>query len=57
MRDAAEKALENNEVYEVKLPSIIRLPKVSLDLVYLKNHLTKVDKAFIKKYLIEKSTN
>jgi len=44
-------------VYEVKLPDFIKLPKVSLDLVYLKGHLTKVDREFIKRYLIEKSTN
>ena len=30
---------------------MIKLPEVSLDLVYLKGHLTKVDKEFIKKYI------
>ena len=57
MKEAAKKALDNKEVYEVKLPDVIKLPKVSLDLVHLKGHLTKVDKEFIKEYLIEKNTN
>ena len=57
MKEATKKALDNKEVYEVKLPDFIKLPKVSLDLVYLKGHLTKVDREFIKRYLIEKSTN
>jgi len=57
LKEATKKALDNKEVYEVKLPDFIKLPKVSLDLVYLKGHLTKVDREFIKRYLIEKSTN
>ena len=57
MKEATKKALDNEEVYEVKLPDFIKLPKVSLDLVYLKGHLTKVDREFIKRYLVEKSTN
>ena len=57
MKEATKKALDNKEVYEVKLPDFIKLPKVSLDLVYLKGHLTKVDREFIKRYLVEKSTN
>lgn len=44
-------------MYEVKLPQFIKLPEVSLDLVYLKGHLTRVDREFINRYLIEKSTN
>ena len=57
MKEATKKTLDNKEVYEVKLPDFIKLPKVSLDLVYLKGHLTKVDREFIKRYLVEKSTN
>ena len=57
MKEATKKALDNKEVYEVKLPDFIKLPKVSLDLVYLKGHLTKVERDFIKRYLVEKSTN
>jgi hypothetical protein len=57
LKEATKKALDNKEVYEVKLPDFIKLPKVSLDLVYLKGHLTKVDREFIKRYLVEKSTN
>ena len=57
LKEAAKKALNNNEVYEVKLPDFIKLPEASLDLVYLKGHLTKVDKEFINKFLIEKNTN
>lgn len=49
MKEAAKKALDNREIYEVKVP--IELPKSSIKIVYLKNHLTKVDKEFIKKYL------
>lgn len=49
MKEAAKKAIENKEVYEIKIP--IELPISSLKIVYLKNHLTKVDKEFIKNYL------
>lgn len=49
MKEAVKKELENKELYEVKIP--IELPKSSLKIVYLKNHLTKVDKEFIKNYL------
>ena len=41
----------------MELPDYIKLPKVSLDLVYLKGHLTRVDREFIKRYLMEKNTN
>lgn len=57
LKEAAKKALNNKEVYEVKLPDFIKLPEANLDLVYLKGHLTKVDKEFINKFLIEKNTN
>lgn len=41
----------------MKLPDFIKLPEVSLDLVYIKNHLTKVDKKFINEYIIKKDSN
>ena len=49
MKEAVKNELEDKELYEVKIP--IELPKSSLKIVYLKNHLTKVDKEFIKNYL------
>ncbi len=49
MREAVKDEIEREELYEIKVP--IELPKNSLKIVYLKNHLTKVDKEFIKKYL------
>ena len=52
LRESAKNALKNEEVYEVKLPKSIKLPEVSLDLVYVKGHLTRVDKEFIKKYIM-----
>ncbi len=53
MKDAAKQAIENGELYEVKMP--IKLPSNSINIVYLKNRLTKVDKAFIKDYLKKKN--
>lgn len=49
MKEAVKEEIEKNELYEIKIP--INLPKNSLKIVYLKNHLTKVDKEFIKRYL------
>lgn len=49
MKEAAKKAIENKEVYEVKIP--IELPTSSLKVAYLRNHLTKVDKEFLNKYI------
>ena len=49
MKEAAKKAIENKEVYEVKIP--IELPISSLKVVYLRNHLTKVDKEFLNNYI------
>ena len=49
MKEAAKKAIENKEVYEVKIP--IELPISSLKVVYLRNHLTNVDKEFLNKYI------
>lgn len=50
MKDAANDALKNKEVFEVKLP-IELLPKMQINLVYIERYLTKIDKVFIKKYL------
>ena len=50
LRDAVEGKLKNGQLFEVKIP--IELPKSKINIVYLKNHLTKVNKEFIKKYLI-----
>ncbi len=49
MKEAAKKEIENKKLYEIKLP--IKLPMNNINIVYLKNRLTKVDKAFIKEYL------
>ena len=49
MKEAVKQQLKNKELFELKVP--IELPKGSIKLVYLKNHLTKVDKDFIKKYI------
>ena len=51
IRDAANEAIKNKEVYEVKLP--IQLPKMKISVVYLEKYLTKIDKIFIKRYLKE----
>ena len=53
MKEAAKKEIENGELYEVRMP--IKLPSNSINIVYLKNRLTKVDKAFIKDYLKKKN--
>ena len=53
MKNASKQAIENGELYEVKMP--IKLPSNSINIVYLKNRLTKVDKAFIKDYLKKKN--
>ena len=49
MKEAVIKELSNNELYEVELP--IELPSININLLYLENQLTKVDKKFIKEYL------
>lgn len=49
IKDSVKKELEKGELYEVKLP--IELPKTSINLVYVKDRLTKVDKKFIKDYI------
>lgn len=49
MKEAAEEAIKNKEVYEIELP--IKLPKITINLVYMEKYLTKIDKIFIKKYL------
>ena len=52
MKEAVKKQLENGELYEVELP--IELPELSINLVYIRDMLTQVDKKFIKKYLKNK---
>ncbi len=49
MKESVKKQLENGELYEVEVP--IKLPELSINLVYIKDMLTQVDKKFIKKYL------
>ena len=51
MKEADKKEIEDGELYEVKMP--IKLPMNSINVVYLKNRLTKVDKEFINTYLKE----
>lgn len=53
LKDAVKKELNNKELYEVKLP--IELPESTISLIYLKEHLTKIDKKFIKEYLQDKN--
>lgn len=49
MQEAVKTELEKEELYKVKIP--IELPSNSINIVYLKDQLTKVDKEFIKEYL------
>ena len=49
LKDSVKKELENKEVFEIKVP--IKLPTSSLNLIYLKDQLTRADKTFINKYL------
>lgn len=49
IKDAVKKELENGELFEVELP--IELPSIGINLIYMKDKLTKVDKSFINKYL------
>lgn len=48
LKDAVKNELKNKEVFEVKIP--IELPTSSLNLIYLKDQLTRVDKTFINEY-------
>lgn len=50
IKDAAREAIKNKEVYEVDIP--IELPKSPIVLLYLNENLRKIDKDFIKKYLV-----
>ena len=49
IKEAVKRELENKEVYEVELP--IELPSSKINLMYMKEQLTKPDKKFIKTYL------
>ena len=53
IKESVKKELDDKELYEVELP--IELPSVKLNLIYLKDELTKVDKKFINKYLKNKN--
>ena len=50
MKDATEDGIKNNEIFEIKLP--IKLPEMKINLLYIEKYLTKIDKIFIKKYLV-----
>lgn len=50
MKDSVQKELNNKELYEVKVP--MELPKSTLRLSYLNGQLGKLDKKFIKDYLL-----
>jgi len=50
MKDSVKNELDNNELFEVKVP--IDLPTSDLNLIYLKGNLTKINKEFINKYLL-----
>lgn len=49
MEEAAQEFIKNNVVQKVKLP--INLPKTKINLIYMNQYLTKMDKIFIKEYL------
>lgn len=49
IKDSVKNELNNKELYEVEMP--IKLPSLKLNLIYLKDELTKIDKKFIKDYL------
>lgn len=49
MKEAVKRELESEELFEVELP--IELPSIDINLMYVKDGLTKVDKEFINKYL------
>lgn len=49
IKDSVKNELNNKELYEAEMP--IKLPSLKLNLIYLKDELTKIDKKFIKDYL------
>lgn len=49
MKDIVERQLQSEELFEVEMP--IELPSSRLNLIYLKEYLTRADKKFIKQYL------
>lgn len=52
LKEAVKREIENQELYQVELP--IELPNLDINLVYMQDMLTPVDKKFIKRYLKEK---
>lgn len=51
IKDSVKEQLKNKELYEVELPKEIDFPVSTINVIYLKDRLTKVDKIFIKDYL------
>ncbi len=51
IKEAVKRELERGELYEVEIP--IKLPSISINLISIKDQLTKVDKSFIKNYLMQ----
>ena len=49
MKEAVKNELEKKELYEVEMP--IELPKMIVNLIYIKGEITRADKKFIKEYL------
>ena len=50
MKDSVQKELNNKELYNVEVP--MELPKSTLRLSYLSGQLGKLDRKFIKEYLL-----
>lgn len=50
MKQAVQRELDNKELFEVKVPGV-EFPVTDVNLIYIKEQLTKADKKFIKKYL------
>lgn len=49
IKDAVKKEIDSGELYEVEVP--IDLPKMKINLLYVKEQLRTIDKIFIKNYL------
>ena len=52
VKDAVKEELNKNELFEVKMD--FNPPKLQLNLVYIKNYLTRASKVFIKDFLVDK---
>ena len=51
IKESVKKELDNKELYEVKIP--IEIPGFDIKLIYNKGQLKKVDRVFIKNYLVK----